>query len=85
MPDIVIYTKDYCPYCHQAKALLKAKGARFTEVDIQKHPDRRDEMVKKAGGRTTVPQVFIGSTHIGGCDDLHDLEARGGLDRLLAG
>lgn len=85
MADIVIYTKDYCPYCHAAKDLLKSKGAAFTEIDILKHPERRSEMVEKAGGRTTVPQIFIAGRHVGGCDDLHALDAAGGLDPLLAG
>lgn len=85
MADIVIYTKDYCPYCHAAKDLLKSKGAAFTEIDILKHQERRSEMVEKAGGRTTVPQIFIAGRHVGGCDDLHALDAAGGLDPLLAG
>jgi glutaredoxin 3 len=85
MADIVIYTKDYCPYCHAAKDLLKSKGAAFTEIDILKHPERRSEMVEKAGGRTTVPQIFIAGRHVGGCDDLHALDAAGRLDPLLAG
>ncbi|KAF0125672.1 MAG: glutaredoxin 3 [Xanthobacteraceae bacterium] len=65
MPEIIVYTKDYCPYCHAAKDLLRKKGAAFTEVDIQKHPERRAEMVQKAGGRTTVPQIFIGGRRCG--------------------
>lgn len=85
MADIVIYTKDYCPYCHAAKDLLKSKGAAFTEIDILRHPERRSEMVEKAGGRTTVPQIFIAGRHVGGCDDLHALDAAGKLDPLLAG
>ena len=84
MPEIVIYTKDYCPYCHAAKALLTKKGAAFTEVDIQQHPERRAEMIEKAGGRTSVPQIFIGGTHVGGSDDIHALDDAGGLDKLLA-
>lgn len=84
MPDITIYTKDYCPYCHRAKALLTGKGQRYTEVDIGKAPDRRPEMIERAGGRTTVPQIFIGATHVGGCDDLVALDAAGKLDPLLA-
>lgn len=84
MPEIVVYTKDYCPYCHAAKELLRKKGAAFTEVDIQKHPDRRPEMIEKAGGRTTVPQIFIAGKHVGGCDDIHALDEAGKLDALLA-
>lgn len=83
MPEITVYTKDYCPYCHAAKELLRKKGAAFTEVDIQKHPDRRAEMVQKAGGRTTVPQIFIGGHYVGGCDDIHALDSAGKLDPLL--
>lgn len=84
MPEIVVYTKDFCPYCHAAKELLHKKGAAFTEVDIQKHPDRRPEMIAKAGGRTTVPQIFIAGQHVGGCDDIHALDEAGKLDPLLA-
>lgn len=84
MADILVYTKDYCPYCHAAKDLLRKKGAAFVEVDIQKFPERRAEMIAKAGGRTTVPQIFIDGRHVGGCDDIHDLDAAGGLDPLLA-
>lgn len=83
MPEIIVYTKDYCPYCHAAKELLRKKGAAFTEVDIQKHPDRRAEMIEKAGGRTTVPQIFIGGQHVGGCDDIHALDGAGKLDPML--
>lgn len=84
MPEIIVYTKDYCPYCHAAKDLLRKKGAAFTEVDIQKHPERRAEMIQKAGGRSTVPQIFIGGTHVGGCDDIHALDSAGKLDPMLA-
>lgn len=83
MPDIIVYTKDYCPYCHAAKDLLRKKGAAFTEVDIQKHPERRAEMIQKAGGRSTVPQIFIGGRHVGGCDDIHALDSAGKLDPML--
>ena len=85
MTDIQIYTKDYCPYCAAAKALLARKGAPFTEIDILAHPERRAEMIQKAGGRTTVPQIFIGGRHVGGSDDLHALDAAGRLDPLLNG
>ena len=84
MPEIIVYTKDYCPYCHAAKDLLRKKGAAFTEVDIQKHPERRAEMIQKSGGRSTVPQIFIGGTHVGGCDDIHALDGAGKLDPMLA-
>jgi glutaredoxin 3 len=84
MSNVVIYTKDYCPYCHRAKALLASKGAQFTEFDIAQQPELRDEMIKKANGGTTVPQIFINDTHVGGCDDMMALEAQGKLDALLA-
>lgn len=84
MAEIVIYTKPTCPYCIAAKALLTRKGAAFTEIDILAAPERRPEMIARAGGRTTVPQIFIGVQHVGGCDDLHALEAKGELAPLLA-
>lgn len=84
MPDIIIYTKDYCPYCVKAKTLLKRKSKDFREVDITRDEALQKEMVEKSGGRKTVPQIFIGSTHVGGCDDLYALDAAGKLDALLA-
>ena len=84
MNSVEIYTRDYCYYCHSAKALLNRKGIRFTEIDITGKPELRSEMVKRANGRSTVPQIFIGQTHVGGCDDLHSLEASGRLDALVA-
>lgn len=84
MSQITIYTRDYCPYCHAAKALLRSKGASFTEIDLGQHPEARAEMIARANGRTTVPQIFIGARHIGGSDDLHALDAKGGLAPLLA-
>lgn len=83
MTQITIYTRDYCPYCHKAKALLNAKGAKYTEIDLERFPEKQPEMVKLAG-RTSVPQIFINGAHIGGCDDLHALEASGKLSGLLA-
>ncbi|MCB1337478.1 MAG: glutaredoxin 3 [Maritimibacter sp.] len=85
MQDVTIYTKPYCGYCHAAKRLLARKGVSFTEIDISAHPERRMEMIQKAGGRSTVPQIWIGETHIGGFDDIDDLEGRGRLDPMLAG
>lgn len=85
MAEITVYTKGYCPYCRDAKALLAQKNAAFTEIDITTDRIKREEMIGRAGGRTTVPQIFIGGRHIGGCDDLYALDARGGLDPLLAG
>lgn len=83
MPEIIVYSKSYCPYCQAAKALLTKKGAAFTEIDLTTDPEGQRAMAKKANGRSTVPQIFIGGQHIGGCDDLHALDARGGLDPLL--
>ena len=85
MSKIVVYSKGWCPYSRQATALLAKKGAHFVEIDIDKQPERRAEMVERAGGRRTVPQIFIGATHVGGCDDLYALDAEGGLDPLLRG
>ncbi|MCG9759675.1 MULTISPECIES: glutaredoxin 3 [Pseudoalteromonas] len=83
MSQVVIYTKDYCPFCHRAKALLDAKGVTYTEYDIGAQPELRDEMIEKANGSYTVPQIFIAERHIGGCDDMMALEAQGELDKLL--
>ena len=85
MPKVEIYTSPYCGYCSRAKRLLTGKGVAFEEIDVITHGERRDEMVKRAGGRKTVPQIFIDGTHVGGCDDLYDLEARKKLDPMLAG
>ena len=84
MALVEIYTRDYCYYCQAAKELLNRKGVSFTEVDITGRPERRNEKIQRANGRTTVPQIFIGETHVGGCDDLHALEAAGRLDTLLS-
>ncbi len=83
MAEITVYSKATCPYCAAAKALLFAKGARFDEIDILLHPGQRAIMIARAGGRTSVPQIFIDGRHIGGCDDLHALDGAGGLDPLL--
>ena len=85
MQEIRIYTGRYCPYCAAAKALLKRKGIPFTEIDIAANWERRDEMIAQSGGRVTVPQIFIGATHVGGSDELAALERAGRLDALLAG
>jgi len=85
MPPVEIYTTRYCPYCHAAKALLKRKGVAFMEIDLSSQRDRRNEMIERAHGRMTVPQIFIGDIHVGGSDDLHALEDDGKLDALLAG
>lgn len=85
MQEVIIYTKPGCPYCASARQLLARKGVSFTEIDILREPARRSEMIARANGRTTVPQVFIGGLHIGGCDDLYDLEHARRLDAVLAG
>jgi glutaredoxin 3 len=85
MPPVEIYTTRFCPYCHSAKALLKRKGVPFEEIDLSSDWKRRDEMIERANGRTTVPQIFIGPVHVGGSDELHALERAGKLDPLLAG
>jgi len=85
MKPVEIYTTPTCPYCLAAKRLLVKKGAGFTEIDVSRDPDLRQAMTARAGGRRTVPQIFIGGTHVGGSDDLHALDAEGKLDPLLAG
>ena len=85
MPPVEIYTTRYCPYCHAAKALLSEKGISLKEIDLAGNWERRDEMIKRANGRDTVPQIFVGSVHVGGSDDLYALEHEGKLDALLAG
>jgi glutaredoxin 3 len=82
MPKIIIYSKDPCPYCVRAKNLLRRKGVEFTEIKITSD-EIKSEMIAKSGGRMTVPQIFINEKHIGGCDDLHALDAEGKLDELL--
>lgn len=82
MKKIVIYTKEICPFCVRAKALLSRKNVAFEEIKISNEATR-DEMIKKSGGRLTVPQIFIGDLHIGGCDDLYELESQKKLDALL--
>ena len=83
MANVVIYSSDLCPYCHRAKALLQQKGAAYHEIKVDMNPAARAEMQSKAG-RTSVPQIWIGDEHVGGCDDLYALESRGELDSLLA-
>ncbi len=85
MAAVTIYTKPFCPYCVRALGLLERKGAEVTEIEAAFDPARREEMLKRSGGAATYPQIFIGGQHVGGCDDLHDLEAQGRLDALLAG
>lgn len=82
MPDVTIYTTPFCPYCHMAKGLLKQKNVNFSEIDVS-DAAKRSAMRARAAGRNSVPQIFIGSTHVGGCDDIHELERTGKLDPLL--
>jgi len=84
MKPVVIYTTPMCPYCARAKSLLKKKGVEFEEIDVMMDPAAREEMQAKSNGGRTVPQIFIGGTHVGGSDDLHALENDGKLDALLA-
>jgi glutaredoxin 3 len=84
MPKVRIYTTPFCPYCSRAKSLLAKKGIEFEEIDVYMDPDARDEMTEKSGGCRTVPQIFIGERHVGGCDQLHELDRDGKLDPLLA-
>jgi glutaredoxin 3 len=83
MPPITIYTTHLCPYCHAAKRLLTQKAVSFQEIDVSGRARDREALRVKAGGRTSVPQIWIGDTHIGGCDDLYALEAEGRLDPML--
>jgi glutaredoxin 3 len=83
MASIEVYTTPYCPYCIAAKELLRRKGVDFVEINVAGDRDLRTRMVERAGGRVTVPQIFVGDTHVGGCDDLYALDDSGGLDPLL--
>ena len=83
MVEVELYTTPFCPYCVRARALLERKGVAFTEIDIIEEPARRIEMVRRAGGRTSVPQIFIGGEHIGGSDELLALDCDGELDAKL--
>ena len=81
--EVVIYTTMFCPYCHSAKALLTRKGVAFQEMKVDGDRAARRALVELSGGRTSVPQIFIDGQHVGGCDDLHALDAAGKLDQLL--
>ena len=83
MTQVTIYTKPYCPYCIRALTLLEKKGVPFTEVEAAFDPEKRAEMVQRAGGRATFPQIFVGQRHVGGCDELLALDRAGELDPLL--
>lgn len=81
---IEIYTKAFCPYCWRAKALLEAKGIAYNEISVDYGGELREQMIQRAKGKTTVPQIFIREHHVGGCDDLHELDRSGGLDDLIS-
>ena len=78
----MVYLTGWCPYCTRARSFSRAKGVDFEEIDVDARPEARTEMTARSG-RRSVPQIFIGATHVGGCDDLHELDASGGLDTLL--
>jgi glutaredoxin 3 len=84
MKPVTIYTTPICPYCVRAKSLLGKKGASYEEIDVMMDMKAREEMLAKSGGARTVPQIFIGETHVGGCDELYALERDGKLDPLLS-
>ncbi len=83
MQSVEIYTSPLCGFCHAAKRLLTQKGVAFAEIDVSRDPEQRQKMMSRANGRHTVPQIFVGGSHVGGCDDLFDLERSGKLDPLL--
>ncbi|MEQ3625567.1 MAG: glutaredoxin 3 [Celeribacter sp.] len=83
MQTVEIYTSPLCGFCHAAKRLLAEKNVEFTEIDVLAQPDRRSEMMSRANGGHTVPQIFVGKTHVGGCDELYALDRAGKLDPLL--
>ena len=83
-PKIEMYANSWCPYCEFARTLLRGKGVNFVEISLEEQPERRAEMIKRSG-RHTVPQIFIGERHVGGSDDLYELDVAGELDALLAG
>ncbi|SEQ87787.1 glutaredoxin 3 [Thalassovita taeanensis] len=85
MQPVEIYTSPFCGFCHSAKRLLTQKGVSFSEIDVMADPTRKPEMIQRANGGRTVPQIFIGDTHVGGCDELYALDRAGKLDALLAG
>jgi glutaredoxin 3 len=84
MPRVVVYSGPSCPYCQRAKMLLQKKGVTFEEINVRADSNKMDEMKLRSGGKQSIPQIFIGDRHIGGCDELYALDAKGGLDPLLA-
>lgn len=83
MIKIDIYTTPYCPFCIRAKKLLKDKKINFNEIDLSENPEKFEEMINKSNGAKTVPQIFVNDTHIGDCDQIHELENKGELDKIL--
>jgi glutaredoxin 3 len=83
MANVIVYSGPNCPYCVRAKALLSHKGIAYTEYNVREDADRFTEMLQKSNGRKTIPQIFINGTHVGGCDDLHALDAAGKLNSML--
>ena len=83
MPKVEMYTSPYCPYCTRAKSLLQRKGVQYEEIDVISNPSRREEMMRRANGRTSVPQIFVDGQGLGGSDDIHALDRKGELDRIL--
>ncbi|MGK0290709.1 MAG: glutaredoxin 3 [bacterium] len=84
MPDVLVYSKSWCPFCIRAKRLLESKSIEFTEIDVEEHPTEFVKMLEKSNGGRSVPQIFINDEHIGGCDDLHSLDAMGKLEPLFS-
>ncbi len=83
MPKVIMYSTRFCPYCVRARMLLEKKGVEFTDIRVDHEPQRRNEMITRAGGRSSVPQIFIDEEHVGGCDDLYELDFEGQLDKKL--
>lgn len=83
MPKVTMYSTRFCPYCVRARMLLEKKGIEFTDIRVDSEPQRREEMETRAGGRSSVPQIFIDDEHVGGCDDLYELDFEGMLDKKL--
>lgn len=83
MTRIDIYTTPFCPFCHRAKALLKSKGVEFNDIDVMMSPSKRRDMSEKAGGNTSVPQIFVDDEHIGDCNGIYEMESAGTLDAAL--
>jgi glutaredoxin 3 len=82
-PEVLMYSTIWCPYCERARELLQRKSVEFRDIRLDDHPDRREAMLARSNGRRTVPQIFIGETHVGGFDELYALDRSGELDRLL--